>query len=282
MPEEDARTIISAEALDPVGLGVLTHRLPEPALEGLAREVIARMGRGPASPRAAEVGTTPPPALVALCKALVAPDPGVARGVVAALSAEGCGLDHIYLNRLAPAARLLGEWWDTDRASFAEVTIGISRIYGIMQSLRDTLPLGFPARPRRAAFASVPGEDHTLGVTMAADLFRREGWDIVLKIGLEHDALVESLADSGMPIIGLSASGAHAMPALSRLILALRSANPKCHIMLSGHVAALEPDLLSGLGVDALAGDVPTARAEMDRLWAKATQSGRDTAAPEA
>ena len=42
-------------------------------------------------------------------------------------------------------------------------------------------------------FCAVPGEQHTLGVMMAADLFRRNGWDVGLLIGVDHAEIVERL-----------------------------------------------------------------------------------------
>jgi methanogenic corrinoid protein MtbC1 len=92
-------------------------------------------------------------------------------------------VEDVCLDHLAPAARCLGEWWETDRLPFTDVTMATARI----QSMLRRMPTG---RGHIAAFAgngavfcAVPGEQHTLGVMMAADLFRRNGWDVGLLLG---------------------------------------------------------------------------------------------------
>lgn len=253
---------------DDAGPFGLAHRLPEPALETLAREVLSRMARGPQS------HTAPPlpkcAGVLPLCHSLISPDPSAAEAIVRKLQAAGAGLEQIYLHKLAPAARQLGTWWDENEASFAEVTIGISRIYALMRALRDAEPAPLGGGARRAIFAAVPGETHTLGVTMAADLFRREGWDVDLKIGLDHEALLASIAATGLTLIGLSTASERNFSELARLVLALRVSLPRCHILVSGRITEATPDLLSRLGIDAVADDVPTALAAMETLRQRA------------
>lgn len=51
---------------------------------------------------------------------------------------------------------------------------------------------------RSALFATVPGETHTLGITMAADLFWDHGRRIDLRTGLDHDALIDAVVTGPM------------------------------------------------------------------------------------
>ena len=95
---------------------------------------------------------------------------------------------------------MLGTWWEEDRVSFVEVTVGTSRMYAIMRALRRQMPLASHIHSKSAIFASVPGETHVLGVRMAADLLRKEGWDIELKIGRTHEELVVEMTNSGSRI----------------------------------------------------------------------------------
>lgn len=249
------------------GFVQLGGRLPESALQVLAREVIARMAKRRKVLRDS-LRPLPEAVIERLCTALTDANPTTAVTEVMALRAQGTGVEQIYLGALAPAARRLGDWWDEDRASFAEVTIAIARVYGIMYGLRAEFPISLDPQRRHAVFAPVPGEDHTLGVSMAADLFRTHGWDIDLKIGLSHDALIDALAHADAPIIGLSLGQEEQLEPLVRLIVALRVTNPRSYIMVAGQFVARHSDTLTLTGADAAASEVPDALEAMEALWA--------------
>ena len=106
---------------------------------------------------------------------------------------NGMSVDMVYLGFLAGAARRLGERWDEDRTTSAQMTIAAGRIYAIMRGLRQAFTSDHYLTPpqEHALFVSTPGETHTLGVTMAADFFRRRGWQIDLRTGLGHHELLD-------------------------------------------------------------------------------------------
>ena len=104
----------------------------------------------------------------------------VAYAYIDSVRVRGVSLSAVYLELLAPAARMLGELWEEDRVSFADVTVALCRLHDVMRNLSasqppatDTLPQG-----RRALLVPMPGEQHTFGLVMVADFFRRAGWDV--------------------------------------------------------------------------------------------------------
>ncbi len=105
--------------------------------------------------------------------------------------AQGASVETVYLAYLAEAAGKMGVWWEEDEVSFVDVTFGTGQIYAITRGLKTLFcaPLANLTQPQ-AFFAAVPGEDHFLGVSMAADLFRKHGWDIEFGCDLDHDAIV--------------------------------------------------------------------------------------------
>jgi methanogenic corrinoid protein MtbC1 len=171
------------------------------------------------------------------------------------------------LKYLAGAARMLGDWWEVDLASFTEVTLGTSRMYAIMRAMRYEMPIPSSAATRTAIFASVPGETHTLGVRMAADLFRKDGWKIDLRVADTHDSLVSGIVQSDTHLVGISVGGAHSLQALSRLIIALRIEKPTARILVSGHITEEAKDAIDLIGVDGMATDIETAKQLMESLW---------------
>ncbi len=245
----DARPVLDAEryALVQSRLRALKGRLPESSVRNLAREVIRRLAFD------IEVAAPEPPTeslISLLCNALMSSDDEEGADFIAVLRSDGASLETIYLDYLASAARMLGDWWEDNRVTFVEVTLATSRMYAIMRALGRELPRSDLLRRKSAVFATVPGEAHVLGVKMAADLFRKDGWDIDLKIGKTHDELVEEIGRSDMVIIGLSASSERTLEALGRLVIALRIRNPGLSIFVSGSIVEDHEDLVALMDVD--------------------------------
>jgi len=249
-------------------LRAFKSRLPDGMVEGLAREVIHRIAER-------DVGTAieaPSKAQIeALCRLLLSDDDQAGAAFISGIRTAGASVDAVYLNYLAGAARMLGDWWDDDRVSFMEVTLGTSRMYAIMRALRHQFPVATGADTRSAVFTSVPGEEHVLGVRMAADLFRKDGWEIDLKLADSHDALLADIVRSTARLIGISAGGEHSLPALSRLVIALRIQLPAAAVFVSGNVVEDAAEAVALIGVDGMASDMDTARSVMASLWADLT-----------
>lgn len=244
---------------------VVRQVLPAWALTEIAQEVVLRVARN----RAVALPSDQIPdakQIDALCYALLSDDPGAAVAQIEAAQRGGVSHDTLCLSYLADAARRLGAMWDNDEVSFFRVTIAASRIYAILRILRLEPAVPTPDMRHAAIFASVPGEQHTLGITMAADLARDRGWDIELLVGMSHEDLIDSLQERQAGLIGLSASGKRSMAALIRLIVALRISNPGARILICGQIATLPVNLVGVTGADAAARDFKEAIRQMERL----------------
>jgi methanogenic corrinoid protein MtbC1 len=239
-----------------------TGALPDTAVHALAAEVITRLER-----RSANLPDAPPPEadIDALCDALVSPRDDAAADLVLQARLNGMPVDMIYLGFIAGAARRLGERWDEDRTTSAQMTIAAGRIYAIMRGLRQSfvsdqyMSLG----QEHGLFVSTPGETHTLGVTMAADYFRRRGWQIDLRTGLSHHELLAEADRYAYPVIGISASSERSVFPLARLIVALRIRHPGSWIMVSGKIVDLIPEVMTLVDADGIATDAEAALHQM-------------------
>jgi methanogenic corrinoid protein MtbC1 len=209
------------------------RRVLAPAIvEGFARQVVTRLAstvtvRRPVSPVPISAED-----LSAFCDLLLQPDQNRrALGFVASRRNEGASIEDIYLGYIGPAARLLGERWETDALTSLQVTIGAGTLYALMRALRNVSTANPSQDAGRAAlFASVPGEKHGIGVTVAADMFREAGWQIDLQLGRDQAQLVEHAARTTPGVIGLSLSTAERLPELVQIVLGLRLVVPNAVI----------------------------------------------------
>ncbi len=228
--------------------------LSQPSLESLAKSVLDKLATPPRDDWCASTSE-----LDYLCQVLCAKHSYRANKFIHQLLQVGLPLDRIYRKYLAEAARRLGTDWENDTRSFEQVSLATARIYTIMDSLRRRQPVPMRAPQPRIAFAAVPGEQHTLGVEMATDLFRRAGWDVAHLVGPSHDEILLTLEDKSIFLLGLSASGSRHQAALIRLILALRMTRPDVRIIVSGAITHTDNSLALNVGIDAVVRDVPQA-----------------------
>ena len=182
---------------------------------------------------------------------------------VQGLMAEGLSSEAIFLHLLAPAARHLGYLWDEDLCDFSKVTIGLLRMQKI------TLRLGSDFQEKRksalegmrALFAPVPGSQHTLGVLMVSEFFRREGWQVWMELGSSEEKLLAAVKKDWFQVIGLSIGTEAHVESLTDTIRSIRaaSANRDVKVLIGGPFLALSPNLYKEVGADAAAGDAVSA-----------------------
>ena len=257
----DQRSLLQAYA----EVETVQRKLPEDALGVIAREVVRRLA-DQISERLAEVGQPSDPVIDELCNALLSDDREAAARMITKAQRDGASHEALCLSYLAVAARRLGDWWEEDRVSFVKVTMAAGRVYAILRGLRRETPLRILNPKKVATFVSVPGDNHELGVTMAADLLRERGWDIRLLVGMDHDDLIDELAADPPSLIGISTGGKRSLPALLRLIVALRIATRPARILVCGQIANDDFHLVGVSGADSVARDFETAATEMNRL----------------
>ena len=230
-------------------LRMVETELPQDAISNLAREVVRRLAfRMPRHENVADLPTQSEIDL--LCAALLSGDDRAADQFILAARRDGVDTAAISRGYVAGAARKLGQMWDDDRISFIDVTLACGKLYGIIRGLRHVLaPQIIQGRETRPTlFALVPGETHTLGIEIATDHFRRDGWDVDMLMGLDHDAMVAEADLRHYEAIVLVANSDRMLEPLTRLSLALRITQPLAHIIVAGGILDHHPDILRLVG----------------------------------
>jgi methanogenic corrinoid protein MtbC1 len=190
-----------------------------------------------------------------------------ARAHLDGLRASGMSAEAVITGVLSATARHLGVMWEQDRCSFVDVTLGLSRL---QQLLRIYGP-AFEAEParqgsgRRLLLAVVPGEQHTFGLAIVEEFFRRAGWHVQSEFLPSRAILLEQVRTEWFDAVGLSASGEVASASVGAVVKAVRdhALNTGVRIMLGGNLFAGAPDLAASLGADFGARDAAEA---VDRI----------------
>ncbi len=173
--------------------------------------------------------------------------------------ARGVGVDSVFIDILAPAARHLGDLWEADACDFVDVTMALWRLQEIVHELGTRNPGAAERRggERRALFAPMPGEQHGFGSLMVEEFFRRAGWTTASEPGASEAELVGLVGKRWFELVGLTLATDARLADLPRVISALRthSRNPHIGIMVGGKVFVDHPELARECGADATAAD---------------------------
>lgn len=185
-----------------------------------------------------------------LCDALISCDADAAVRLLR--DADGGSSSLLGLDYIAAAARRMGERWVEDCASFLDVTLASGRLTGLVRDLYDGFgaPEPTPLPGAEILITTVPGETHALGASIAAEVFRRGGWDVMLLDGAEMPDIAAQVSARDFPVVGLSAGARRAMPALAATVRTIRRIRPGTLICVGGAILTLEPDVIRIVGAD--------------------------------
>jgi methanogenic corrinoid protein MtbC1 len=235
---------------------MLAYRAPEP--KGAAIEDLSRV-----TPAAHDVAD--------FTRLLVEQDSTTLTAYLDSLRARGMARETILLQLLAPAARRLGTLWEEDMSDFTEVTIGLGRLQQLLWHLAaPSEDGGVHADPRRRALLAVaPGEQHTLGLFMVRDFFRRAGWAVPGGTPGTVDEIAAAVRNEWFAVVGLSLACERHVGALRDTVRAIRRAsrNGGIGVMVGGPLLLARPDLALEVGADGTAVDGRSAAEEAARRF---------------
>jgi MerR family transcriptional regulator, light-induced transcriptional regulator len=190
-----------------------------------------------------------------LARLALASDAGVARDYVEDAQSRGYSVDGLCVDLLAPAARALGELWNEDRCSFVEVTVGTARLQGILHRLAPHFMLdAVPGlSPPHLLLAPTPGEQHTFGLQMVGEFFRRDGWMVHGGVVPTMSGICHAVAQGWFDVVGLSLSSESLLDTCAELIRQVRdiSINPDLRVVIGGYLPAHRQDVASYVAADA-------------------------------
>jgi methanogenic corrinoid protein MtbC1 len=189
---------------------------------------------------------------------------------IAAKRRAGMSVEALYLDLFSPCARVLGDMWLDDECDFSTVTVALGRLQRLLRELSPTFgtEVEYPTNGRRALFAQPPEEQHSFGLSMVAEFFRREGWDVVGVVGGASDDPALCVSKEWADVVGFSIGSEARLDWLRKRIQAVRQAsrNPDVVIMVGGPIFSLNPGWVAEVGADSTAQDARDAPRVAARL----------------
>jgi MerR family transcriptional regulator, light-induced transcriptional regulator len=173
---------------------------------------------------------------------------------IVGLTRKGVPEEAVYLELMAPAARKLGIYWEQDDVSFADVTIGLGRLQTLLYriSSRHRSTYETQASVGKGLFVTPHGAQHSFGIRMVDDLFRRAGWKTICEPDISIQDLVALVSNNSFNLVGLGLSVESQIDIAEKMITEVRAAsrNRNVKIMLGGSLLTNRADINERLGAD--------------------------------
>lgn len=184
--------------------------------------------------------------------------------------ADGSSVEGLFRDLLAPTARRLGVLWEEDINSILDVTQGLAHLQQLVHIFSPDFNdrTAASVSTKRALLMPMPGEQHTLGILLIEEYFRREGWHVWSGPPETLDELLALVGTMWFDMIGFSICRVSDAAAVKTKIDAVRKScrNKNVTIMIGGRPFVDAPQLAIELGADATGADGPRALAAIAHI----------------
>ncbi len=194
----------------------------------------------------------------AFAQLVLEPDENVAHACIDAMRTSGISVETIYTDLLAPVARYLGELWEDDLCDFTQVTVGLGRLQQVLRELSPAFGQSNASTSgNRVLLLPGPGEQHTFGLVMVAEFFRRAGWDVgggPWEAGADPVVMVKR---EWFDVVGFSLGNVEQLDDLAACIKNVRAAalNKSICVIVGGPLFLANPEYVAYVNADAASTD---------------------------
>ena len=170
--------------------------------------------------------------------------PGAFRLAAGAL-ADGMTIPQLYQQVIAPAMYEIGELWSKGALTVADEHLATSLTHRVLAALRPPAWVEAGMKPEatpskgRVMLAAVEGEQHVLGLRMAADVLEDAGFETVyLGADVPIGALLQAVDTLSPDLLCLSATLPELGLQLDQVAAAVRCSNPRLELFCGGQAAS--------------------------------------------
>lgn len=205
---------------------------------------------------------TPLAQLFALTEAYIAFDEAERHEILARIMKHGVSAHDVIEDVVPATARYMGELWATDKLSFADVTIGTARLQETVRSIGVRQVDSGNADPAGPAIMLVVPriEQHTLGIFVVAEQFRRLGVRVHMTLGNNQAEILRLIRLHSFAMVGVTASCRRTLASVRDLVKTIRTGVPRITpVVVGGPVTDLGLDIIAMTGADYVAGNAEEA-----------------------
>jgi methanogenic corrinoid protein MtbC1 len=137
----------------------------------------------------------------------------------------------------------IGVLWEKGALTVADEHLATALTHRVLASLRplsraEADRIDAPEARGRAMLAAVQGEQHALGLRMAADVLEDAGFHTVyLGADVPTDALLQAISSLSPDLLGLGVTMPELAPRLREVAGTVREAHPQLELLIGGQAA---------------------------------------------
>jgi methanogenic corrinoid protein MtbC1 len=194
------------------------------------------------------------------------------------LVTKNVAIDSIYLDLIPTTARKLGELWEQDICTFTDVTIGLWRLQHILYGLSKDFQLknSLPIENLNALLLPAPKSQHTLGLFIVVEFFRKAGWRVWGEPNLSIEEINNLIFSQWFDVIGISVGYSDQLVGINHMITTLRerSMNPNVTFMVGGPLYSSHPELFMDIQAEIKSADANDAIRQAETLVSQKKNMG--------
>jgi diguanylate cyclase (GGDEF)-like protein len=150
---------------------------------------------------------------------------------------EGLSVAGLYQRVIAPAMWRIGTLWEQGKISVADEHLATALTHQVMAGIYGP-SLGHKVMPGRVLLAAVEGEQHALGLRMAADVIELAGYEtIYLGANVPTADLLGVVMARAPDLVALAATMPDSTTALDRAITGIQGTDPSLSVLFGGQGA---------------------------------------------
>jgi methanogenic corrinoid protein MtbC1 len=181
-------------------------------------------------------------------------DPRAFHNLAHALQMKSFDIENYMTQVVSGAAMVLGEWWANDRISITAVRLGANRLTELVYELADQRiqTNQKPFNPYKAVIAAPRGNQHTLGTSVAAEIFHIHGWTVTSGPLIELEMTPDIVSQEHIDLLGVTLSLDRDLLLGHKYISQCRklSVNKDLVVMVGGTQAFLRTNLAKEVNAD--------------------------------
>lgn len=161
---------------------------------------------------------------------------------------------------LVAGMSVVGEKFKNNEFYVPEVLIAARAMKGAMEVLRPRLAETGVEPVARIAIGTVQGDLHDIGKNLVAMMLEGAGFDVLdMGVDVKPEKFIETIKDTGVKVLGLSALLTTTMPAMKDTIQALQEAGIRNNVKIIIGGAPVTQNFANEIGADGYAPDAASA-----------------------